>query len=1081
MKGKTSVRDRIETVGKQWRRTRLWTALWTGFLVLLGFIVVTAVVDLAIPLPAGLRMALWLVAAIDLAGGLVYLFVKRRDRRLTDQQAALLAEHCYPHLEDLLVSAVEFAEAPEDEDRPGVTGHLKERVVGDAGREARMLSFHSVVPRRGLRLRAMAALGVVAILGFLSQVDPVAFAREAGRILTPWRPLAPMQWTRIAVAPGDIRLRWGSDLPIGARTEGHPAEEATIHLRDLGGEWRECPMEAVGTDSFAYELFSVEESTEYAITAGDGRSSTFRVTVYEPPALRRASASYTYPAYTGLAPAVIESGNLRAVKGTRVELRAKFSKPLAEATVCLDSGDSLRPVAIEDSTARFQLVLVDSASYQFAVRDTAGYGNETPETFSIDAVPDAPPDVAIPQPGGDVWTTGSDVVPITVVATDDYGIRDATFTWCADGGVEQRRSLGEFDLPGVRQVEGAHTFVLRELGMAPGSVITYYAEATDWSDPHAPQRTASSIFMIAVRPFQQKLAGLGGMCQGACQRLSARQAGLLRATWDLVRASARVSDRDLDKGSEALAADQEELRLDLRRLLTAAEMEGDADGIAAASAMDDAELLLSEASPRPAIPHEQNALSALLRLEMKLPKRLSSGGGDGDESGAMPDSAALAEVAEDFEEREEERRKAQFRRARDLLTRARNLHRTQVTLSGEWEALGRQAAVDPAPAETEDARARQDAAARETETLSRDIEVLERALEVELIATPATASASRHMGEAAASAALGQYQRAAARGRRAQIELERATDTLFLLMARHAGELLPMLAAGLQHLGERQEKLTTQVSGMALRGPVDRAADERLRQKQEAGASQVSEMALRKSADKATGERFLVRRRQEALVASTGDLRGRLAEAARELRPLSAPLADLAQTAARAIADSLIEERMGRANAMLDQENLGRAAAEQRRAAVALRAIAAALTDGLASSGGSGLAQLIGALNGTRAAASAIQGSDGDSMGEPLDQLRDQYEPLDNPALQAGLEQLERLAAQGRGGGGSSTVAKESALAVLDSLASHLETEIRRITRGMQSEEMALEGYPPQYRELVQQYYRALAGTEVIQ
>lgn len=1047
MKGKIAVHSRIETVARQWRRTRLWTALWTGFLALLGLVLASAAVDLAIPLPSTLRMALWLVGAIDLAGGLVYLFLKRRDRCLTDQQAALLSEQRYPHLEDLLVSAVEFSESPQDEERSDVTGHLVERVVGEAGRQARMLDFRSVVPRGGLRCRALLGLGVVIILGLLSKVDPAAFDREAGRILTPWRQLGPVHWTRIAVVPGDSRVRWGSDLPIAARIQGQSVEEAIIHLRDFGGEWRERPMEAVGTDSFAYELFALESSAEYAVTAGDGRSSTFRVTVYEPPALRRVSASYTYPAYTGLADAVVESGHVRAVKGTRVELTAHFSKPLVEAAMCLASGDSLRPVAMGDSTARFHLVLADSSTYQFGVTDVAGYANETPETFAIDAVPDAPPEVTIPEPGGDVWTTAADIVPISVKATDDFGVRDATFRWSATGGVEQTRSMGEFDLPGTRQVEGTHAFGLRELGMVPGSVITYYAEATDWSDPNSPQRTTSNIFMIAVRPFQQKLAGPGGMCQSGCQLLSARQASLLRATWNLVRAPG--SSRELAEESEALAADQEDLRHDLRRLLTAAELEDDPDGIAAASAMADAELLLVEASPRPAIVHEQDALSALLRLEMKLPRRLGTGG-DGDESGAPPDSAALAKVVEDFEEREELRRKALFRRTRDLLARTRDLHRTQEALSSEWEALGRRTEVSRVVG---DEGSRQSSAAQETGALSRDIEVLERALQVELTATVATAKASEHMGEAASQALLGQYQRAAARGLRAQMGLERATDVLFLLMARHAGELLPLLAAGLQHLGERQEDL----------------------------ARQISEMAVLESADRNSGKLILARQRQEDLRASTGDMRARLSEAGQELRPLSVPLAELALEAGQAIADSLIETRMAQAEAMLDEGNLGRAAAEQRRAAVALRAIAAALAEGLASSGGSGLAQLIGALNGTRAAASSIQGGDGDSMGEPIAELGDLYEPLDNAALEAGLQQLESLAAQGRGGGGSSTEAKEGALVLLDSLARHLETEIRRITRGMQGEEMALEGYPPQYRELVQQYYRALAETEVVQ
>ena len=1045
---------RIEGIRSGWRRTRLWMDIWSGVLLLIGFVVVLGVADLLLSLSMAWRLALWTAVPSLALLGLIYLVATRRQRRLDRTRAALLAEKRYPHLEDQFVSAVQYAdsEAPESP----VAAHLVDQLLRDTRTEARMLNFGGVVPMAGLFRRLAAAVLAVATLGGLGGAYPDSVGVLLTRVLLPWRPVAPVLATRVQVSPGDVTLRRGSDQRLLARLRGRTADSATLHLRHAGSPWQERPMESVGADSFAYELFAVDADLDYRVTAGNGVTDTFHVSVYEPPELQRLTARYTFPQYTRRPVELRESGHVRAVQGTHVQLTAYYTKDLGRATLHLDTGDTLA-ADITGARARYDLVLADSSIYRLEARDLDGHHDETPRSYAIEAVPDAAPEVGFPEPGGDVWTIPADVVPVSVLARDDFGVSDLVFRYAVDDGAEQRVDMGRFAQPGVVEADGAHRFALRPLGLQPGSVITYYAEAGDWRAPQA-QRTTSDLHVVAVKPYQERLAGFGGQCQGACQLLSARQAALLHDSWDLVRAP----DADSAADADSLAGEQRSLRRDLSRLVMAAALSLDADldeaASAAGAAMEEAVDDLEDSRPRLAVSDQQVALSALLRLEMLLPKKLGSGSGSGGGGGGGGDGGGdqtvtateqLDEVLEDFAEQEDARRQTLFRRARKLLTRAKQDLAIQVALNGGWSAQVR----DPAGVASDAAalRSQQHDAAEETSSLAGDVEALERALETDGTAATAMAAAAAHMLEAAGLGGEARLQAAMARGVKAQTRLERGIDALYLIVARHAGEVLPLLATALDDLGRRQGSLAAQVDGMLAAPP--------------------------------PWPLSATRARQAVIAASAAGLRRRLWEAAEEVGVLSDSLGLAARQASQAMLDSTIEKRLTRVDGLFgDSDGLRQAVPEQRRVALALRAIAAQLVAAISTAAETELAQVAAALNATRALQARVRaggGGGGDGDGG-LTQLRQLYEPLEEEALQSGLVQLQD-AGVGGGDGPSSSRARQDALAALDDLADVLEARLQRLARQEDGSPFADDDYPPEYRELVQEYYRVLAEAGAIE
>ena len=1032
------LRDRIESIQRAWRRTVLWEQVWLGVLVLTGLVAAAGLADLLVPLPAMARLVLWGLGAALALGGLVWLTATRGRRRIDPGRAALLAEKRYPHLQDQLASAVWYAGREEEETSSPVAAHLVDRLLTEARKEARILGFADVVPRGRLFRRLAAAAAAIGSLVLFGSVFPETVGAQLVRVLQPWRPVPPVLTTRVHVEPGDASLRRGSDQGLRAVLTGPGAPAADLHIRPGGGDWQSRPMEAAGPDTFTYELYSVDAGLEYFVRAGNGRSDTFRVEVYEPPELREVTVRYDFPEYTGRPQEVSATGHVRAVRGTRAEVTATYSKDLGEGWLATAAGDTLA-AAVDGPRARYAFTLTDSTTYELGARDLQGREDESPRRFPIDAVPDAAPVILFPEPGGHLWAIPADVVPVSVEARDDFGLAGLRMRYSVDGGREEGLEMGEFPAPGAGRAGGGHTFDLGRLGGEPG-LVTYYAEAWDHHAPGA-RRTVSDLQFIQVKPYQEPLEGFGGQCQAATQLLSSRQAALLQECWILVRSPA--AGARLEAAADSLSGEQEALRHDLGRFLDAADLALDADGIAAGSHMDEAVKDLEATAPREAAADQQAALAALLRLEAKLPERLGSGRsegagtGDGGSGDAVTASRSeLEEVLDDFSEQEQDRRGALFRRALDLLARARKELAVQAALNGAWTARVRGDASDP-----ELLRRQQQEAAQSTARLAEGIAALETGIGAGPAASGAAGAAAGHMLEAAGLGGQGRPQAALARGVKARTRLEETVDALYLIVARNAGEMLPLLAGALDQLGRRQESMAAELE-RSLAGPPPWPLTS-------------------------------MRDRQRVAAASARSLRKRLTETAGEVDALSAEWSAAAHGAARALLDSSVEDRLEAFQEAFGDRRYALAAVPAlRRVGAALRKIAADLAAAVQAAADAELARTAAALNATRALKTRVQGGGGGGL-ELLEQL---YEPLDDDGLRAGLERL-RDAGLGSGGGDGAVSAgsRRRALAALGELEALLEARIRRLAREAGGGPFDDDHYPPEYRELVQRYFRVLA------
>ncbi|MDX1431792.1 MAG: DUF4175 family protein, partial [Gammaproteobacteria bacterium] len=468
---------------------------------------------------------------------------------------------------------------------------------------------------------------------------------------------------RITVEPGDVLVARGAGQLIGARVEGFAPGEVVLYSRfdEADGWQRESMTQGAEEGLFERFLFDLERDGEYYVQADTLRSPSFRIRVAELPTVSRIDLLYHFPPRVGLEPLLQrDTGDIRALPGTRVELEVFPSVPVAAAELVLN-GQQRVPLEVDAEGQWHGTLEVQAEGYYHVALKVgdAPLGRGSAD-YRIEVLPDRAPSARIVRPGRDVQVTSVEEPLIEVRASDDLGVRAVDLVVSVNGGPEQRVSLHQSS-ERHDEVELSHTLYLEELELAPGDLIAYYARAGDTADADV-ERAITDLFFMEVRPFTQNFrqgqgqGGGGGMMQGADQgSLSAQQRELVIATFNLsrdrddytedrfdetagtlARAQARIRDRVVAivrrLGMRSIMRENEELKSMVQELPKAVE------------AMREAEAALDARAPDDALPPARKALQHLQRAEAAFRDvRLAFGRGGG-QGGSFTNAEDLANL-----------------------------------------------------------------------------------------------------------------------------------------------------------------------------------------------------------------------------------------------------------------------------------------------------------------------------------------------------------------------------------------------------------------------------------------------------
>ena len=174
---------------------------------LIAILAGAAIVDLLMPLPSSVRIAL-LIGVIGAVGYLLYRYLIQPIRvKLTPHDVALNVERKHQDLEDRLVSALQFGEV-ETEDP--IKSHLLQRLVTDAVERTEGIDFKATVDKSNKRKQIGIAVAALAGCALIGLIFPTELNTSLNRLLSPWEKTEPVFTTKLAVEPGERPHSTGS-------------------------------------------------------------------------------------------------------------------------------------------------------------------------------------------------------------------------------------------------------------------------------------------------------------------------------------------------------------------------------------------------------------------------------------------------------------------------------------------------------------------------------------------------------------------------------------------------------------------------------------------------------------------------------------------------------------------------------------------------------------------------------------------------------------------------------------------------------------------------------------------------------
>jgi len=365
--------------------------------------------------------------------------------RLGDVDLARRLQRRFPALGDSLASALEFLKQPEDDPTAGSVA-LRRAVISETSAQTEPLRFAEVIEKGPAIRAAMAAAGICLLAGILVVLDPPASRIALARLVDPLGGLPWPQKTHLALRRTVNRMARGQTFQVevidlrGAKLP----REVRIHYRFTGPDEdhaEQCePMRFVDGAMVARRE-NVTRPFAYRVEGGDDQAMGWvPVEVVDPPGIESMTLRLIPPPYTAWPveeavrqfPVDEAERQLRALVGTQVEIRAKATKPLASAAVCVGKAHTIPGRLAEDGLhltvpgpSGRELVVREegSAAYWFELTDRRGLSGGEQSRFEIRAVPDRPPSVSIERPIGTVFVTPRAVVPLRVTAKDDLALQ----------------------------------------------------------------------------------------------------------------------------------------------------------------------------------------------------------------------------------------------------------------------------------------------------------------------------------------------------------------------------------------------------------------------------------------------------------------------------------------------------------------------------------------------------------------------------------------------------------------------------------------------------------------------------------
>lgn len=555
------------------------------------FAVASFGLDRWLRLEFGFRAALLAVLVVALVRVVRRRLLRPLRATLSDDELALAVERQDPPLREALISAVQFARVLGGGDQSAGRGTesrtMMAQVVHDVEARTRAIDFVAALDGRRVLRYAGAMVALVAGLAAWTALSPQTVKMWLRRSIL----LSAVEWpraTHLEFLDPVLRVPQGDDVTLRVGARGVLPEQVTLRYAFDGGERGSEAMTLTGENEFRFTLQALLEGVRVRASGGDGLTSELRVEIVERPLITGVRAAIDPPAYVKAPPAelTVPDGDLRVLRGSRVRLAARSSKPVRQAFLMLSADERVElSVDADQLSVRGEFTPTQSGAVAIDVVDADRLGAKDPPRLYLRVGDDQVPTVDYRVRGIGSMVTAVASIPGTVVSRDDLALTAIVAEQRVTGqpnGTEPPPPPPEGTEPpppppepefqpltvagleafavGEREHRADVVIDLRALALAqPGQMVTVRWRVQDNFGPDAAQVGHSEVALFRVVTAEELAADL--------QRRQLEQRKLLEAVLKQeVDARARLVETLSPSASDPRADDARKLLVQLAKL-----------------------------------------------------------------------------------------------------------------------------------------------------------------------------------------------------------------------------------------------------------------------------------------------------------------------------------------------------------------------------------------------------------------------------------------------------------------------------------------------------------------------------------
>ncbi len=512
--------EKSEQVLENLRRLQLKTELISysviGFSICLIIWILGIAVEMVCHLSSQTRWLLLLILTLcSIASIAVFRWRLRTDYRIKtgikaqEYWALEIGRFAPQSIKDRLLNALQINRRGKDERVPQ-SDELAKLALKQIVAELPVVNLEKIIDRKSLKFSVYPALCAVFLLLFFPIIFGSQFFQSAERLISPNTEFTKTLPFTLTVEPAG---GWGyrnEAAVFKIQATGEVPDEVYFQYRFLGGDFQiEKVKLSSGQGMVSFSGFP--NTIYYLVRSGDVSTPEFKYEIITRPQIAELQYKIYPPQYTNL-PVVIgreNVGDIEALPGSQIELKVRSNKPLSKAwfqyfknqfdSVVVDS----IPIIIKGNEGKIEFNIKREGCYSVRLLDKDGHRDIDPVRYRIRLLSDEFPTVRITFPEGDVILGEDMILPLAIMADDDYGISRIL--------IEYRNFtdsiVSNFQIPlksiNLRSINVEHLWYMGNMSLMPGDALEYWAVVYDNDNVRGPKRGESERKLVRLPTFEE--------------------------------------------------------------------------------------------------------------------------------------------------------------------------------------------------------------------------------------------------------------------------------------------------------------------------------------------------------------------------------------------------------------------------------------------------------------------------------------------------------------------------------------------------------------------------------------------------